>query len=203
MLITPPPIDERTQGAVDISKGYPLRRSAENTKGYADTVREVGEELGLPVLDLWSRCMELAGWKPGQPLEGSQDLPPNPKFDELFVDGKWLSHKLLRCTRVANGLPCVIQALEETATPVTLTLSLHPVPLVAPAEVASTFLYLIRELTTWLGLHLSPAGYRVLYDEFCKVLAEKLPELLPENIDYRLPRWDEFPGDWTGPPQQR
>jgi isoamyl acetate esterase len=90
ILITPPPIDERKQHAIDITKGYPLRRSAENTKKYADAVREVAAELGIPVLDMWSRCMELAGWRPGQPLEGSKDLPPNPKFDDLFVDGKWL-----------------------------------------------------------------------------------------------------------------
>jgi isoamyl acetate esterase len=103
MLITPPPIDERTQRAVDVSKSYPLRRSAENTKNYADAVREVGEELGIPVLDMWSKCMELAGWKPGQPLEGSQDLPPNPKFDELFVDGKWLSIFLINRSLGAPG----------------------------------------------------------------------------------------------------
>jgi isoamyl acetate esterase len=90
ILITPPPIDERTQRALDDSKGYPLRRSAKNTKAYADAVRDVANELSLPFVDMWSKCMELAGWKEGQPLEGSQDLPPNPMLTKLLSDGEWL-----------------------------------------------------------------------------------------------------------------
>jgi hypothetical protein len=92
MLITPPPIDERTQRAMDASRGYDaLRRSSDNTKQYADAVREVGAELGLPVCDLWLRFMEKAGWKEGEPLPGSEDLPPNPVLGGLLSDGEWIA----------------------------------------------------------------------------------------------------------------
>jgi hypothetical protein len=88
IFITPPPIDERRQFAIDVSKEYPRRRTAENTKRYADTVRNVALDLGFPVVDLWSKFMELAGWHEGQPLEGGEDLPENAKLDELLSDGK-------------------------------------------------------------------------------------------------------------------
>jgi hypothetical protein len=89
VLITPPPIDERRQHAVDAAKGYPVRRTTENTRAYADTVRRVGAELGVPVVDLWARFAELAGWEEGdETLPGSMDLPPNEKFAELMVDGE-------------------------------------------------------------------------------------------------------------------
>jgi hypothetical protein len=88
VLITPPPLDERKQGAIDIAKGFNPRRSAENTRLYADAVKEVADDLGLPVCDLWTRCMEIAGWQPGETLPGSRDLPPNQMFDDLMVDGK-------------------------------------------------------------------------------------------------------------------
>lgn len=95
VLVTPPPLDERRQFEVDERNNYPHRRSAQNTKDYADTVRQVAEELDLPVVDMWSRFMELAGfeastWKPGDPLVGSTELPANAKLGELLSDGKWL-----------------------------------------------------------------------------------------------------------------
>jgi hypothetical protein len=89
VLVTPPPIDERLQRAVDASKGYPVRRSAETTRAYAAKVRQVGGDLGVPVVDLWTRFVELAGWKEGDyNLPGSVDLPPNEKFAELMHDGE-------------------------------------------------------------------------------------------------------------------
>jgi hypothetical protein len=89
VLITPPPIDERQQREVDAQRGYPPRRSAENTRAYAMKVKQVGEDMGVPVVDLWTRFMELAGWKEGdEQLPGSIDLPPNEKFSELMHDGE-------------------------------------------------------------------------------------------------------------------
>jgi hypothetical protein len=63
----------------------------------------------------------------------------------------------------------------------------------------------IRSNRFFLGLHLSPAGYKVLYDEYTKVVTEQVPELSPGNLPFRLPPWDIFPPDWTSPPppQQR
>ncbi|KAK3061245.1 hypothetical protein LTS18_006697, partial [Coniosporium uncinatum] len=72
ILITPPPINEYLQATLDMVKGYnPPRRSAENTKRYADATREVGKDMGIPVLDMWMACMLEAGWVPGQELPGS------------------------------------------------------------------------------------------------------------------------------------
>jgi hypothetical protein len=96
VLFTPPPIDERQQWAIDMAKGFTApRRSADNTSKYAEMVRSVAkEELQVPVVDLWLKCMEHAGWKTGDPLPGSQDIEENPLFLELFTDGESISHWL-------------------------------------------------------------------------------------------------------------
>ena len=47
ILITPPPVDEWQMGNND--------RTAEHTAKYASACRNLGEELELPVLDLWMR----------------------------------------------------------------------------------------------------------------------------------------------------
>ncbi|KAF2431757.1 SGNH hydrolase [Tothia fuscella] len=93
ILITNPPIDERSQRVLDNARGFDLRRTAENTKLYADAIRSVGKEFGFPVLDLWGEIMGRAGWKPGWqgPLPGSLDLPPNPVLAEYLTDGLHLS----------------------------------------------------------------------------------------------------------------
>jgi lysophospholipase L1-like esterase len=90
MLITNPPIDERTQQMLDEAKGYGLRRTAEHTKLYADVIRNVGNEMGVPVVDLWAEIMYKAGWKPdsSSPLPGCTDQPPNPVLAEYLSDGK-------------------------------------------------------------------------------------------------------------------
>ncbi|KAF2400682.1 GDSL Lipase/Acylhydrolase family protein [Trichodelitschia bisporula] len=137
VLITPPPIDERTQQAVDLTKGFALRRSAENTRRYAEAVCEVGKELGLPVLDLWSIFMLQAGWKPEaeKPLPGSLDEAPNEELARLLID----------------------------------------------------------------GLHLTPAGYQLMYDQFNVVLAQAYPTEVPTRLPYILPRWDDE-GAWSNFP---
>jgi lysophospholipase L1-like esterase len=89
ILITNPPVDERTQGALDRSKGYELRRTAEHTKLYADAVRNVGNDLGVAVVDLWTAIMLKAGWQANSPapLPGCADVPANPVLDEYLSDG--------------------------------------------------------------------------------------------------------------------
>jgi len=37
------------------------------------------------------------------------------------------------------------------------------------------------------GLHLSPAGYQVLFDEVIAVIQASLPELINETLPMRLP----------------
>lgn len=90
ILITNPPVIEKMQYAIDKTKGYPLRRTAENTKKYADAIREVGKDLGVPVVDLWSAIMLEAGWIPGfeGPLPGCMDAPHNEVLVKYLVDGE-------------------------------------------------------------------------------------------------------------------
>lgn len=105
------------------------------TRQYAEAVCTVADELDVPVVDMWSACMRHAGWKPGEPLPGSEDVEPNERLNELFTD----------------------------------------------------------------GLHLTPKGYQILYDEYKAVIRKNWPELLPENLEMRLPPWDNFPDNWNGP----
>ena len=58
ILVTPPPVNEYAIGESDSAKGILWkRRTAEHTKLYADACREVGQSLGVLVLDMWSRIM--------------------------------------------------------------------------------------------------------------------------------------------------
>lgn len=54
---------------------------------YADACREIGKELGVPVLDLWSVFMAEAGWGEGEPLAGSIKIERNKVLGELLHDG--------------------------------------------------------------------------------------------------------------------
>lgn len=88
IFITPPPIDEARQLMIDQRGGYPRRRTAENTKVYADAVKEIAKELGVPCCDLWTAFARVAGWKPGMPLPGLMGDEPHQEFNALFSDGK-------------------------------------------------------------------------------------------------------------------
>ena len=94
ILITNPPVDERTQYAIDLTKGYPMRRTAENSMRYAEAIRSVGKSLNLPVVDLWTEIMLKAGWQPGQTanLPGCTDEPPNEVLHEYLFDGRLTLH---------------------------------------------------------------------------------------------------------------
>lgn len=70
MLITPPPIieAERLKGQLSRwqffgSEGEKplLDRDAEVTKQYADAVVQVGDELAVPTVDLWTAIVRAAG----------------------------------------------------------------------------------------------------------------------------------------------
>lgn len=43
----------------------------------------------------------------------------------------------------------------------------------------------------FVGLHLSPTGYRLLYDEILECIAANWPDQMPDNLPYILPRWDD------------
>ncbi|KAI9808390.1 MAG: hypothetical protein M1827_007487 [Pycnora praestabilis] len=88
ILITPPPVDEYGLEESDRLRGIKhVMRTAEHTKLYADATREVGEELGPAVLDLWTVIMRLAGWKQGDALVGSKHVPRSPVLRSLLRDG--------------------------------------------------------------------------------------------------------------------
>lgn len=81
ILIVPPPVDEWQLGT-DM-------RTAAHTAKYAVACREVGQELNLPTLDLWTIFMQKAGWQEGStdPLIGSLDAPRNEVLGALLSDG--------------------------------------------------------------------------------------------------------------------
>ncbi|KAL8732022.1 MAG: hypothetical protein Q9166_002974 [cf. Caloplaca sp. 2 TL-2023] len=88
ILVTPPPIDEYSLEVSDAAKGVlGVRRKAEYTKLYADACKEVGQTLGLVVLDLWSIFMETAGYESGKTLPGSKKTERNAVLGSLLSDG--------------------------------------------------------------------------------------------------------------------
>ncbi len=90
ILVTPPPIDERLLEAHCLEQGiYIPTRTSEHTKIYANAAREIGSNLGLEVLDLWSVFMEHVGWKEGEPLPGSKKVAENELLQSLLCDGKY------------------------------------------------------------------------------------------------------------------
>ncbi len=86
VLITPPPVDEYQLGEMESGKRA-RSRTAEHTKLYADTARELGASEGVVVLDFWSELMQRAGWQPGQPLIGSKAGDKNPQLGSFLTDG--------------------------------------------------------------------------------------------------------------------
>jgi isoamyl acetate esterase len=88
VLITPPPICEHILEELDNAAGAALRRRATMAKSYADAVRQLGSDLHIPVLDMWSLFMAKAGWKEGEPLPGSRDVPKSQVLAELMYDGR-------------------------------------------------------------------------------------------------------------------
>lgn len=86
--MTPPPINEYQLEDFDASKEIPYpSRTASNAKRYAEEARETATSIQVPIVDVWTAFMKTAGWKDGEPLIGSRDVPNNGKFGSLFTDG--------------------------------------------------------------------------------------------------------------------
>lgn len=66
------------------------------TRQYAEAAHEVATSSKIPVADLWTAFMTAAGWKEGEPLTGSKDLPRNDKLGSLFTDGLLSLYSLAR-----------------------------------------------------------------------------------------------------------
>ncbi|KAJ5473740.1 hypothetical protein N7475_003306 [Penicillium sp. IBT 31633x] len=92
ILIGPPPVNEHQLEFFDAAKNTEFpSRTAIHTKSYAAAAKEVGASLNIPVVDLWSAFLKPTGWKEGEPLIGSRDVPDNETFAGLFTDGLHLS----------------------------------------------------------------------------------------------------------------
>ncbi|KAF4624298.1 hypothetical protein G7Y89_g13875 [Cudoniella acicularis] len=68
-------------------------RKVADSKAYADVVKEVGAEEGIAVIDVWTKFMELAGWKEGELLPGSKEGGKNAILSGLLCDGLHLTSK--------------------------------------------------------------------------------------------------------------
>lgn len=62
----------------------------------------------------------------------------------------------------------------------------EPLPGSRDAEPNETLARLLHD-----GLHATPEGYQLIHRELTKLIADKLPEHVPENIPFVLPRWDD------------
>jgi len=124
VLFTPPPIIEGMFEKLREQVG--IHRTPGITASYANAVREVGKELGVPVVDVWSAFIKRTGWKEGEPLPGTPE-------------------------RQEAVLPTLLND----------------------------------------GLHLTPAGNLIVFDELMEVVTTNWPELVPEKLSTPLPWWDD------------
>lgn len=70
---------------------------------------------------------------------------------------------------------------------------------VDPEPTGSIDMPLNEDLRKYLydGLHLSPEGYRVLYEEFMELLKREWPDMDADKMPFVMPRWDDV-GKWQG-----
>ena len=88
IFVTPPPLNEYAANITSLQRGFALpQRTAEHTQKYAHACVQVGQEIGVPVVDLWGTMMAQAGWKPGMPLAGSKRVPENEYLKRVLLDG--------------------------------------------------------------------------------------------------------------------
>lgn len=115
VLITPPPVDGQEfvkfiRETYGDTSGVPSRQN-ETTKMYAEECVKVGEESGVPVINLWSIFQETPNWQEKLLCDGVHlTAQGNIKvFDELikFLDGPGLTPSL-KYTDMAWDLPSFV-----------------------------------------------------------------------------------------------
>lgn len=42
-----------------------------------------------------------------------------------------------------------------------------------------------------IGLHLNPAGYGIFFQEVMKLISQKWPDQMPDNLPMVLPAWND------------
>jgi hypothetical protein len=89
--MTPPPFEETMLVTTMKEWGnFGESRKAGGAKEYARIVKEVGDESGVSVLDVWGVFMERAGWKgEGGVLPGSLEKGKSEVLGEFLDDGKF------------------------------------------------------------------------------------------------------------------
>ncbi|PMD24566.1 SGNH hydrolase [Hyaloscypha hepaticicola] len=130
LLVTPPPIDERQQIITDRARGCTqTRRTVENTERYVKACREVGSQLKIPVVDIWTSFFRHAGLIESVDILGCRGIVTNEAFQSLFSD----------------------------------------------------------------GLHLTSAGYRLVFENVMKCLKVNYSLLDPDKMEYCYPPWEVAP----------
>jgi lysophospholipase L1-like esterase len=108
ILITPPPFEETMLLKLLEEWGSPPpTRKAVDAQHYAELVKEVGKEAGLPVLDIWSAFMEKAGWK-SKELE---ELLYDGEFPDFERGGSGVHHLLTRSKVYISALQDIESSL--------------------------------------------------------------------------------------------
>jgi hypothetical protein len=95
ILLTPPPIEEtlmsdllkKMKEETGIDMPPPADR-AQDARLYADAVKEVADEEGVAVVDVWKVCMEKSGWKEGDKLLGTIEGGRSEELAGLLTDGE-------------------------------------------------------------------------------------------------------------------
>jgi hypothetical protein len=89
ILFTNPPVEETVILGIHKENGNTaVIRRAKDARDFADATKEVGNECGLPVLDVWSAFMEAAGWTGEGLLPGSEESGKNEVLAGLLHDGE-------------------------------------------------------------------------------------------------------------------
>lgn len=187
ILVTTPPIDERTLSQHDhetygnLPKGT-LRRTAANTAAYAEAVRTLGEELNIPVCDIHTAMIARAGHSRSH---ASSSEEPS-------------STTTTTTTQPGSSASTIPTEQSETSTTTRRTTTSQTSPNTnPPGSLTSPGNKTLQSFFTD-GLHFSGDGYRVLFGELMSLIEKTWPDQMPARLPMRLPPWDFRPAWQTG-----
>ena len=182
ILVMTPPVDERTCLKHDLERypgmGRVLRRTAANTARYAQAVRTLGDELGLPVLDIHGAMLARAGYN-----SSTASTPAVTPSSTASTSTTGLSPQPGPFSGAASALVATPSPTDE----------MPGGPLDAPPLVGSLRAPPSPALQAFLhdGLHFSGDGYRLLYGELMALIEEHFPDQMPTRLPFVLPAWDD------------
>lgn len=165
VMITPAPVDEW-----QLEK--PLSRTAINTRRYAQAAKEVAEKLNLPCVDLWATFAGQCGYRDASNRDSLDRAP--------------IENRAGEATEVADGSPsgsCLPAATDKT----------DHAPEALPGSLSAPRNEVLASLLND-GLHFTPQGYDLLYNELVTVIRTQVPECLPENMPSIFESWRDILG---------